>query len=124
MHLGRLNSNIEKTLEAKRSNLRIIEPGPREIQIDLDGIRRMRHYADMFGIFKREGLARGWKERVIPSRARNHFHVIITLPRPLPLAERVGLAAILGDDPARAAFNYCRVKTKSKYPVVLFQPKR
>lgn len=106
---------------ARRRGLKVIEPKTNELQIDLDGARALHVYGRQYDVLRRAGLTKGWREKVNPSRRSGHTHVTISMPRPMPLTERVGLQAILGDDLKRAAFNWCRVKRHNKYPVVFFE---
>jgi hypothetical protein len=122
-------------LKAQKHGLVVVEPKSNELQIDLDGARALRRYGMQFAILRRAGLTKGWKEKITPSRKRGHVHVTIKTdqravkntawPRSqFTILERIGLAAILGDDPARAAFNWCRAALGEKYPVVFFEEKK
>lgn len=115
-----MNPNM---LRAKRRGQIAVEPLPNQLQIDIDNPRALRRYGITFAILYRHGIAKGWREKILPSRTSGHVHIIITMRKPLPLPERIGLQAILCSDPSREAFNYCRAKLGHKYPVVLFRPK-
>jgi hypothetical protein len=106
---------------AKKSGWKIVEPKPNQLQLDLDGARAVRRYGMQFSILKKSGLANGWKELVLSSKKSGHVHVVITLPKAVRNLERVALQAILGSDIKREAFNFCRVKKRNKYPIVLFR---
>lgn len=108
-------------VRAKRLHWKIVEPKPNQLQLDLDGARAVRRYGMLYGILRKQGLAKRWQEKIIPSKRVNHVHVIVTLPRRINNLERVALQAILGSDITREAFNYCRVKKRNKYPIVLFE---
>jgi hypothetical protein len=131
-----MNPNL---LRARRRGQVAVEPKPNELQIDIDNPRALRRYGIIYAILYRHGIAKGWRERILPSRTRGHVHIIITMPDRrfcgkacrkhgkghkiyYPLLERIGLQAILCSDPSREAFNYCRAKLHHKYPVVLFRP--
>lgn len=106
---------------AAREKLTVVEPAQNELQIDIDSGRSLRKYSRQKEILDRAGITKGWKEKLNASRTPGHCHITITLPRPMPILERIGLAAILGDDPPRAAFNYARAKNKNSLPVVFFE---
>jgi hypothetical protein len=114
--------NIQKNLiKARRENMLIIEPRPNQIQIDLDGARALHRYGFQFMLLREYGITRGWKERMTPSKTPGHTHITITMPRAKPPIERVCLAAILGSDLKREAFDYCRVTRGNKYPIAFFE---
>jgi hypothetical protein len=119
--MNNLNPNF---LRARRRGQVAVEPKPNELQIDIDNPRALRRYGIIYAILYRHGIAKGWRERILPSRTRGHVHIIITMRERRPLLERIGLQAILCSDPSREAFNYCRAKLHHKYPVVLFRPER
>ena len=108
---------------AKAQRLIVVEPGPCDVQIDLDGVRAVRHFARQWFFLERAKLTRGWTAKITPSPSgrANRCHVVITLPTRRPLKERVLLAALLGDDPTRAAFNYVRTVKRRPFPVLFFE---
>jgi len=106
---------------AKRAKLILVEPEQDELQIDIDGCRALRHYGAQFAILQKAGITHGWKESMTPSRAKNHMHITIKLPRVITNLERVCLQSILGSDPMREAFNYVRVNKRTRYPIVFFE---
>ena len=115
----KLNPNL---MRARRRGQVAIEPSSREIFLDLDSPRALRRYGLQFAILHREGLTKGWRERIMPSKKKNHAHVVISLPRARSIMEREWLSLVLGSDQTRGAFNYCRIKKRHKYPIVLFRP--
>lgn len=106
---------------ARRTAMKVVQPGPRDIQVDLDGLRALLTFGRQWRMLEAHGLTRGWRVRTTPSRTRNHTHVTITLPRARPLRDRVLLAALLGDDLKRAAFNYVRTVRRRRIPVAFFE---
>jgi hypothetical protein len=107
---------------AKRDGLLIVQPKPNQIQIDLDSARDIHNYARQYLLLTREGLTKGWKERITTSRGGGcHLHVTITTPHTMDDLKRVAYAAVLGDDLKRAALNLCRVIKRNKYPIVFFE---
>jgi hypothetical protein len=111
--------NIEN---AKRDGLRIVEPKRNEIQIDLDGAKAIHVYARQYMFLEREGVTKGWRERMTVSKSGgSHMHVTITTPHNMDDVTRCAYAAVLGDDMKRAAFNLARVIKGTKYPIVFFE---
>lgn len=114
---------LNRNLRRARSEYVVIIPTDRELQIDLDGPEALRRYGWQFEMFKRNGLADGWKEKVLPSKTPGHVHVIITMPQPMKLKNRIAVQTILGDDIKRAAFNWIRACKRSRVPIALFRKK-
>jgi hypothetical protein len=109
---------------AKRDGLKVIEPKPNQLQIDLDGARALRQYGMQFSILRRAGLTKRWREQIKNSKSGgSRVHVIITMPKPIDNITRVAYQAALGSDIKREAFNLCRVIKHNKYPIVLFEKK-
>lgn len=109
---------------ARTARKRIIEPKPNEIQVDLDSLRDLHVFSRQYRMLDSRGLTRHWRVKVAASFARGHVHVTIRLPRAKPLIERVYLAALLGSDLKREAFNYIRVRCRRKIPVAFFERAR
>ena len=99
----------------------IVEPGPNQLQLDLDGARALRLYGMQYAILRKAGLTKKWREKVLASKKPGHVHVVITMPRKIQNLERVALQAVLGSDVRREAFNYARVVKRNKYPIVFFE---
>ena len=121
VHLTKLNSNLKK-MRAK--GFVVIEADSRTLQIDLDSARALRRYGWQYWQLEQNGITKGWRERLIPSKSRGHVHVYIRTPDAKPIMERIALQTILGADPKREEFNYIRAKKKSRSPIVLFEKKR
>jgi hypothetical protein len=114
--------NLQRGIaRARAANEKIVEPGPRQLQIDLDGLGAVRVFCRQLAMLDGERLTRGWRYRIAPSFTRGHLHVTITLPRPAPLRDRVLLAALLGSDLKREAFNYIRGELGRRVPVAFFE---
>ena len=97
------------------------EPSPKEIQIDLDGLKAIDAFSRQWWMLRCHGIVKGWTAKVTPSFTVNHIHVTIRLPHARPLRERVLLAALLGSDLKREGFNYIRVVTRRRVPVAFFE---
>src|SRR5438045_4147330 len=83
---------------ARDRALTVVEPGPRDVQIDLDGLRALHAFSRQWRMLESRGLTRQWKATIAPSFTKHHVHVTIRLPRARPLVWRVLLAALLGSD--------------------------
>jgi hypothetical protein len=108
-------------VHARARKLRIVQPRPNEVQIDIDSVRALDTFARQWSMLRAHGHAQGWRAKIDNSHTPGHCHVTITLPRPRPLRERVLLAALLGSDPKREMFNYCRVLERRRIPVCFFE---
>ena len=134
------NWGLERALARKQ---RVIEPEPNEVQIDIDSPIQYAFYRKQRSILDKAGVTKGWRTRVSKSKTSGHMHITISLPDPTHVdifasvcartlvsdtqtgrALRVGLAAILCDDPHRAAFNWCRVVKGNKYPIAFFEKEK
>lgn len=132
------NWGLERALARKQ---RVIEPKPNEVQIDIDSPIQYAFYRKQRSILDKAGVTKRWRTRVSRSKTSGHVHITIRLPIPpttavctvhdtlredssIGRALRVGLAAILCDDPHRAAFNWCRVVKGNKYPIAFFEKEK
>jgi hypothetical protein len=134
------DESIQWGLErAIKNGLRIIEPKPNQLQLDIDSIGLLTFHEMQYSILEKAGITKGWKKRIAKSkRGGSHLHITITSPEyfgvgicadsPLdPVVNailRVALAVILGSDPKREAFNLCRVLKGNKYPIVFFEKQK
>lgn len=116
----KLNANLRR---ARAAGLVVVPAKSNTLQLDLDGARAVRRYGWQYQLLARERLTRGWREKILPSKTAGHCHIIITLPRPLPLGTRIALQVLLGSDIKREMFNWIRGTKRSKFPVVLFERK-
>lgn len=133
-------SDMQWGLErAIKTGLRIVEPKPNELQLDIDSVGLLIFHEMQWSILEKAGITDGWKRKIRKSkRGGSHLHVTITSPNffgvgitadcPLdPIVNilmRVVLQAILGSDLKREAFNLCRVLKGNKYPIVFFEKAR
>ena len=135
-------NNLAHFKRAKKRGRVVVEPKANEIFIDIDGPIEYQFYKKQLRILEEGGITQGWTIRETPSETDGHVHIIVILPiryyngnsryewvftsaTTEGLLIRIGLAAILCDDPHRAAFNFVRAWQKAKYPVVFFEkPKR
>lgn len=109
---------------ARARNLRVVQPKPNEVQIDLDGTRALHTFSRQWRMLKDKGLANGWRAKFSRSFSANHAHITVVLPCTMSLKTRVFLAALLGSDLKREMFNYIRVSTRRRIPVAFFEARR
>jgi len=119
---------------AAEKNLIAVEPGPNDLQIDLDGVDAIRRFGKQYHILERAGLTKGWRKRITPSGTKGHVHITIKMPKNILRPNmkewkkiegviRVCLQAVLGSDIQREAFNLSRILNGQKYPIVFFEKK-
>jgi len=126
---------------ARKSGLRIVEPRPNELQLDIDSIGLLTFHQMQWDILEKAGITKGWKKTIRKSkRGGEHVHITIQMDqfwaqRTIQVPShgdtfdrfraeqitRVLLQVILGSDPRREAFNLCRVLNGNKYPIVFFE---
>lgn len=117
-----VNENIRRINRVRKKGLRVVEPKPNELQIDLDSARALRLYGRQYFMLEQHGITRGWKERITPSKSGGRrVHVTITMPSAIDNIKRVALQLALGSDLKRECFNLARVIKKNKYPIVFFE---
>jgi hypothetical protein len=130
-------TNIQWGLErAIKTGLRIVEPTPYQLQLDIDSAGLLIFHEMQWSILEKAGITKGWKRKIKKSkRGGNHLHITITSPDAFGVTVcadspqdtivniilRVAFQAILGSDLKREAFNLCRVLKGNKYPIVFFE---
>lgn len=119
-------SNIQWGLErAIKTGLRIVEPAPNELQLDIDCIGLLTFHEMQWSILSKAGITKKWKKKIRKSkRGGEHVHITITIPYKIDNLERILFQTILGSDPKREAFNLCRVLKGNKYPIVFFEKEK
>lgn len=117
---------------ARKNGLRIVEPKPNELQIDLDGSAELAIFRQQLSILQAQGIGKKWDLLVTESKRPGKFHATVYTQFPvgseLVSGEiafcdimRVLYQAVLGSDIRREAFNLCRVLNGNKYPIVFFE---
>jgi hypothetical protein len=124
---------------AKKIGLRIVEPKPNQLQLDIDSVGLLIFHEMQWSILEKAGITKGWKRKIRKSkRGGSHLHVTITSPdyfgvgicadspqdTVVNIILRVALQALLGSDLKREAFNLCRVLKGNKYPIVFFEKEK
>lgn len=120
---------------ARKSGLRIVEPAPNELQIDLDGAAELAFYRQQMQVLRKNlKAAETWRETITPSKTPSKFHVSITITKIGKVTESMGLyitdqlriafQAVLGSDLRRECFNLCRVLNGTKYPICFFEEEK
>jgi hypothetical protein len=102
-----------------RTDNRVVVCRENQIQIDLDGRPAYLAYQRQRRILA--PLTGAWTFRERRSSRRGHWHVTITLPSPMPAAQRCATAALFGSDLVREACNVLRVIDRVPYPIVFFE---
>jgi hypothetical protein len=105
---------------------RVIVARPDQLFVDLDGLEeygRANAVRQLYA-FRKNGFKFWRRFKFARSRSRDHWHLIVTLKRRMPAMERLALQCILGDDPSRARMNYCRIKNRAPWPILLIRPSK
>jgi hypothetical protein len=107
--------------QAEEKNCTILYADDRTLQIDIDTdedyeffekqVSRLREYMDLPATYD-----------VLRSISGNR-HILIQLPRPLPVKDRIMLQACLGSDRVREILSYARYRKGDPQPVLLFRPR-
>ena len=113
-----LNWNVKR---AKKRGMRVVVPSARQLQIDLDSHEALITYAGQINLLRRRSdITKGWRKTIRPSETRGHFHITITMPKPLSVKHRIALQALLGSDLKREAMNWIRAYKRQRLPILLF----
>jgi hypothetical protein len=111
--------------DSLRTNNRIVVPAKsNQLQIDLDGWQALTRHTHSYFLLEREGLTEGWQPDLQKSETNGHYHLTVTLPKPLPVERRILLQALLGSDLSREVYNFIRSTRNAPMPVVFFEKKR
>jgi len=114
-----MTSNGAKT-EAAENGLRIVEPKPNELFLDIDTdeqyARFEEAYAHMKRVLKIKTFTLGRSRRKITGK-----HITVTLGFEVNATERIALQAILGSDPRRETYSFWRVQNNDPIPTLFFE---
>ena len=108
-------------------SLRAVIPTDRELQIDIDSDRALRHFRKRYGFFCSQLRAYhrlGWRirMRVVRSKgAKGHYHATVTMSQRMTLLERLCAQVLLGDDENRAMYNFFRYLNESRFPILFYE---
>ncbi len=109
--------------KAKRLGLRLVEPNPDELLIDIDSFEQRADFDKRFRQFLKL-----WPDAefvVVPSVSGkvDHCHIYVNSPalEPLDPLERVALQAALGSDPFREMLAVIHKRAGYKYTSVFFE---
>ena len=107
---------------AAANGLEIVEPNPRELQLDIDSPTLPANWEEQIYIL-------GQSNRIVSERRTisksGNLHVYLTLENDFSNIERVLFQCCLGSDPKRELFtyqNYCN--SENKRPQFLFEVKK
>jgi hypothetical protein len=109
---------------AKRDGLKIIYPGPQQLQIDIDNYANLKTFIDHFVVLEK------WlnvKEMTLLSSLSGepgHYHVTITSKsRYFTALERISLQALLGSDLKREVLGFIMAKSGESKPTLFLEKK-
>ncbi len=108
---------------AKKDGLRVVYPGSKELQIDIDSEKNL-------GVFYEHlAILRKWLqvEKVVmtPSLSgeEGHYHVTVSCGRYFNVPERVCLQALLGSDLKREVLGFIMMKNGESKPTLFLEKK-
>lgn len=103
-----------------RKGLRFVLPEPSQLQLDIDSFEALGVYT---ANRERLGdLVTSAKIEASPSRKAGHFHVTVTLSRPVKDAyERIMLQLLLGSDVTREVLSWRRATAGMSDPTIFFE---
>lgn len=107
---------------AKQYNCDVIEAKDNELFIDIDTEERGKQL-DFMLRYLRKHFGPITTRKLVSKQGLPHQHVIVTLPRPLPLITRVALQAAMGSDPMRELVSLRRCEDQEEHVVILFRPR-
>lgn len=107
--------------KAAQLGLRVVLPKPNELFIDIDSARALEDFEEASAILGDEFP--GWTFVRAPSASgkKDHFHITVTLPRPVTELERICLQAALGSDRKRELLAFIAHRRGYATPTVFFE---
>ncbi len=113
-------ANLNADIRAKARGCYVVDPEPNELFIDIDR-------EEDFEFFKKnvnwlKDIVECWHVSPSPSGKPGHYHIIVTLKRPVRDAvERIGLQAMLGSDRLREILSLRNALNNSGRPTCFFE---
>jgi hypothetical protein len=105
---------------ATKHGLKVVVPGPRQLQLDIDTDEAYATYEKMYTRLADLGYVCGASQR--PSRSKPEGrHVTVNLSFYPTAIERIALQAIMGSDPAREAYSFFRYKSGEAIPTLFYE---
>src|SRR6266403_3694889 len=92
---------------AKKDGLRVVYPGPHDLQVDIDSHQNLRLFIDNFAILEKWLDVKEMRLQNSLSEEPGHYHVTITSKsRYFSVPERICLQALLGSDLKREVLGF------------------
>lgn len=108
---------------AEKEGLKVVYPGPHELQIDIDGAENFTIWAQHFTILEKWLKVKNIS--VIPSMSHEvgHYHITIESERYFNIFERMLLQAVLGSDLKRELLGFVMAKNGESKPTLFLEKK-
>lgn len=108
--------------EADKRGHRVIWPEPCELFIDIDSEHALTRFEERFALLTKS-VGRKWAHVIRPSATLGHYHVTVTMHRPVTSeVERILLQLILGSDSNRELFSWVRHELDARPVSCFFEP--
>jgi hypothetical protein len=107
--------------EAVAAGMTVVRSTPTTLLLDLDTSQQRDQYKVMFKRFNH--LVKGANESDRwASKSGDGIHVVVTLPEPRPIEDRLLFQAVLGSDPVREMLGLALLRAGEANPIMLFKP--
>ena len=110
----------EETLARTNDSRVIVAPKPFELFIDIDNGDDLELFDMMCAILTRNYVHTD-TPRITPSQEEGHYHVVVSLDRPVDNMTRIALQACLGSDRKRELLSIIRALNGDTRPTVFFE---
>ena len=111
------------TTKAASLGCEVMESDDLTLLLDLDTAQAVEDFTNRVPFAKALGFLGEDSYQLLKSRSGN-THAVVKLVKPLDVARRIALQAILGSDWRRDALSLASLDSAKKYAVVLFRPKQ
>lgn len=113
----------EIKIEAGLSDCDVIVAADNELQFDLDNEDAFTRFWRFYGnkLYNRYG--RTYLPKKSWASKGGNTHIVVTLPGPLPIPERIALQTQGGSDPGREFAALCCYWDGSEHPILLYKPR-
>lgn len=107
--------------KAEKLNCSIMYSDDMTLQLDLDSDEALRTFYEQIELLNSLGFLWDGYD-TLPSKSGN-THVLVRLPQPVPIEERIALQAMLGSDRKREMLALAGLRAGQENPVLLFRPR-
>ena len=108
---------------AKKQGMEIVHSTKERLLLDLDTGAQQDQYRNMLRRLKNIKGLKGLSEKERwASKSGTGVHVVLELPRPFSVTERLLLQCCLGSDPMREALGLFLLLSGEENPIMLFKP--